>query len=525
MTLLAKMWAGLKALPGLIFPFLGKAATLRGLSPWLRWTLHAVFLALLLGFLTYLNWLFDLEKVLRTPLGFLRKIWLPLLVFLIYLLGWLGWWLRKLLGPEEKSSAFPDIDAAWAEALEALDKAGIDLSEAPLFVVLGQPQSTEESLFAAADLPLQVRHVPRRPTAPLHLYASRDGIYLTCGGASLLARQTALLTEEVVEEEGGARAAAPPVPEVPASDAAKRTLHWHAVAGQKAAGVSTAPAAAPFEMSPSRARRNRLLLADDEAEILTARLEHLGRLIVRERRPYCPANGILVLLPWAVSGTDNDAQQTARLCQRDLTALRQVLRVQCPVFALVSDLDRAAGFRELIARLPPGQRQQRLGRSFPLAPDLTAEQLPEMIQDGIRWACDTLFPNLIYRLLALDATEQGPEAPAVVGNARLYQLLGELRARRQRLGDLLRRAVVRPERGATLFGGCYFAGTGRDPANEHAFCAGVFPLLQDNQNFVSWTPEALAEEMKLRRGTVYGYAALAVLAILLLVAAYFFWPS
>ena len=47
-------------------------------------------MVLLLAGLAYLNWLFDLEKVLRTPLGFLRKIWLPLLVFSIYVLGWLG---------------------------------------------------------------------------------------------------------------------------------------------------------------------------------------------------------------------------------------------------------------------------------------------------------------------------------------------------------------------------------------------------------------------------------------------------
>ena len=36
-----------------------------------------------------------------------------------------------------------------------------------------------------------------------------------------------------------------------------------------------------------------------EVERCSARLRHLCRLIVRDRRPYCPANGILFLVPFA----------------------------------------------------------------------------------------------------------------------------------------------------------------------------------------------------------------------------------
>src|SRR5262249_8256618 len=154
MGFLASLWNGLTSLPGLLLPFLARAADWRQWPPWVRWTLHFLLLAAVLVLLGYLNYLFDLERILRAPLPILRPVWLPILLLLIYILGWLGWWLWRILGAEEGSSPFPDIDAAWHEALTALAQAGIDPRDAPLFLVLGQPLGSEEKLFAASPLPL-----------------------------------------------------------------------------------------------------------------------------------------------------------------------------------------------------------------------------------------------------------------------------------------------------------------------------------------------------------------------------------
>lgn len=529
--LLAKLWGGLKALPGMLLPFLAKAKTVRSLPPWLRWTLHLLLLATVLVGLAYVNHFLDLEKVLRMPWPFMRKIWLPLLFLQIYILAWLGWWLWQLLGPEEKTSAFPEIDAAWTEALLALDKAGINLDEAPLFLVLGQPQGTEESLFAASGLPLQVRNVPRRPAAPLHVFASRDGIFVTCAGTSLLARQAALLAE-AAQLDDGAGQDLDSSKGIPFVRKRGTTLHWQAVGSAGASGqeptaaqgllgtAHQAETGGPLGGSTMNRRRHVLLQHIEEVELLTARMRHLGQLIGQGRRPYCPINGLLFLVPWVACASDTEAQETGRICQRELNTLREVLKVQCPVIALVCDLEAATGFSDLFDRLPEVQRQQRLGRSFPLVPDVPAEALPGVIQEGIQWMCDTLIPTLVYRLLRMS---DGDRTDAVAANTRLYQLLTELRQRRQRLANLVQRAVVRPERGATLFGGCYLAATGRDAAREQAFVAGIFPLLLDNQNFVAWTSEALAEEAAFQRWTRYGYACLGALVLVLLAGGYFFW--
>src|SRR5690606_11915860 len=101
-----------------------------------------------------------------------------------------------LLRAESEVSEFPDIDSAWAEATRHLDQAGIDLTETPLFLILGEPRGSGPALFDAAHLPLLVSYSPRQPDAPLHLYADRDGIYVTCPGASLLGRQSGLLNAD-----------------------------------------------------------------------------------------------------------------------------------------------------------------------------------------------------------------------------------------------------------------------------------------------------------------------------------------
>jgi type VI protein secretion system component VasK len=255
-----------------------------------------------------------------------------------------------------------------------------------------------------------------------------------------------------------------------------------------------------------------LLKNAEEVEELSARLTYLCQLIQKDRRPFCPVNGVLLLLPWASLASEGEAHQMGRICQRDLTTLQEALQVQCPVFALVCDLERVDGCVEIITRLPERQRLFRLGLSFPLAPDLEAAQIPGMVEDGVRWVCETQVPTLIYRLLRIEPG--AVQEPALLtGNIRMYQLLYELRERQSRLGRLLSRSVLRP---SLALGGCFFASSGADAATEQAFVAGVLPLLVQSQNAVAWTPQLLAEEATFRRWTWRGYVGLSLLSVALL---------
>src|ERR1700687_2916136 len=110
MLLLKWVWGGIKGLAKLCFPVFAKARDLRHPGPRLRWVFRLLVLAAILVLLGFLNDWADLERVLRAPLPILRRVWLPLLFLLIYLMSWLSWWLWELLTAERGVSEFPDID-------------------------------------------------------------------------------------------------------------------------------------------------------------------------------------------------------------------------------------------------------------------------------------------------------------------------------------------------------------------------------------------------------------------------------
>src|SRR5438552_14133056 len=106
--------------------------------------------------LAWLNRLPSVDRLLPVP-ALLRGFWLPLLFALILGLGWLVWWLWHVL-LAEVGQDHPDLDAAWDEAVAALHEAGIDVADAPLFLILGRTAGGDESLFSASQLPWKVEH-------------------------------------------------------------------------------------------------------------------------------------------------------------------------------------------------------------------------------------------------------------------------------------------------------------------------------------------------------------------------------
>src|SRR5262249_20461420 len=99
-NLAAGFWNFLRRCIGLILPFFSEAREYKALGRGLRWILHVVLLVGLLGLCWWINKVTGLGKLVTLP--WLQEIFLPLVVFLGYVLLWLGWWLWKLLGPEQE---------------------------------------------------------------------------------------------------------------------------------------------------------------------------------------------------------------------------------------------------------------------------------------------------------------------------------------------------------------------------------------------------------------------------------------
>ncbi len=529
------LWTGVTGFFKLILP-LGQRAGGAVRSPGVRWALHILAVLLVLGVLFVLNRVLGIRALIPRA-QIVADVWLPLLFLLVYVLAWLGWWLWTLLTADEGPSYYPDIDGAWDEAVRALNQAGMQVTDLPLFLVLGRPEGpegldpgergrkAEEILFQqAAQLPLVVKQVPATPVAPLHIYASRDALYVTCAGASLLGRQAAILAGEVTSP---AREGVGPQ-EGQAEDPADKTLRPDSapVSVQvmvgivrevaKRGGAATDEERRALRRLERKERPQIALLKDQEAVAeLTARLRHLCRLIARDRQPYCPINGLLLLVPFAATDSEEDTQNTAEACARDLQTVRGTLKVNCPQFALLSDLEVAAGFREFIGRQDPKDRQRRVGQRFPMGTDLRGQPYAEALDGSIQWLCNNVMREWVYRLFRTEAPGKEEPAAVVASNSKLFLMLSEMWERSDRLSRILTRGLTGSADGSVRFGGTYLGATGQEAAQQ-AFVAGVFRRLTEAQNYVAWTEEAKAEDARQNRLANLGYSVLAGLGVAVL---------
>lgn len=527
---------------GLIFPMFARKRDVASLKPATLFGLRAATLTGMLGSLFLVNSRFHL--FIKEHWQGLDRIWLPLVFLLVYVLLWLVRWYWSQLGPDRQETAFPDIDEAWREVMQSLARAGLSLDEYPLFLVLGRTQDSEEVLFDAAGLHLKLRGQPNRGDAPVRVYAGRDAIYLTCAGASVLGQYRAAQEDpDFVKADPTALTSAPGDSVYPGgfmtlSDV--QTLGPWQSPTEKAPDILARAQQAgrgPDQLKEEELRALGRLAAEEksresdmgrassktnpardraEAEVQGARLRHLGQLISRERRPYCPINGILLLVPIAATNSDHAATRVGLLCQRDLAMVHRSMPVRCPVFALVCDLETLPGFRELIQRLPDDQRRRRMGQRFPLIPDVDPIGLPGIFEGGINWIASKQFPAQVDQLWRVESVGESSTVEAVAGNVQLYRFLRQIRERHRRLGRVLSRAMITDGVPTSMLGGCYLAGTGGDARTEQAFIPGVFRRLIESQDLVSWTPELLLQESRYRRWARQGYIILGLAAIIYL---------
>ncbi len=433
----------------------------------------------------------------------------------MYVGAWFGYWFFRLL-TDPRDGSHPDIDDAWEAALKALDAAGIEPTEVPLFVVIGKPRTDLADFFAATRLPFAVRAEPRTPGAPVQVYATRDAVFVVCPGASVLCRLADIFVSEAKAAEP-----APPPAGFDLLDSPERPVE--VLPGDTQVVVPEAGAASVEvlgEWLPRPGVSDVPAIPTDEAERLAGRLKYLCRLVAERRRPFCAANGIVWLIPVTSTASEAIAERTAAACRADLLAAEAGLQVHCPAVAVVCDAQDLPGFRDMLRGLPNQLARERLlGRSFPLVP---VEKRPEVLFNGVDWVARSLLPGVAYQRFGSEAEGNGERWS--VANARLWALLCELHARRAALVRLLGQGITDGSHRPPMLAGAYLAGTG--PAEQdQAFAAGVVQQLIGLQNNVGWTPAALAEEKDYRRMIAIGYAAALTLVMAVGVFAYLTWPE
>jgi len=488
-----------------------------------------------------------------------------LLVLLLLLV--IPWFLYRALTLwlNGENSLYPEIDNAWAAGMEAIKDQGLDIRDMAFYLIIGsRGVGQEHAMMQSGQLDLRVDGVPDGP-APLHWYATPNSVYLFCSDASW-SSALAAKRQRHYEEFGDPTAQRPiqhpappaavvPAPAaqpamvmgVPAARSAEPTRENHlgtVQLDQFLTPGTAAPSPAPQAQQDLRgtvrldsgfvqpqavpepetifadtgSQQKPITITSQDATLRIGRLTYLCQKIAHAREPLCPINGILSLLPYAAidSGTE-DAAALQQAVKSDLTTIHYVLQVRCPVTALVVDLERQQGFRELMRRV--GRERvsaQRFGRKYDcrsLATDSEMTALSEHV-------CGT-FEDWVYALFRED------EALTRPGNQRLYHLLCKVRCTiKDRLANLLQGAFAfDPAEGsaedALLFSGCYFAATG-ERADHRAFVGGILSKLDEEQELVEWTTEALLRQQRWERVAAVGLI-LSVLLAGLLVWLIFFW--
>ncbi len=463
----------------------------------LWWVAHVLLVLLVVALLWFVNHRFKLGETLLSPFPLLHAVWLPLLFLLLYAGAWFAWWFFRLIADGPRGN-HPDIDSAWADIRARLSAAGIELNTTPVFLVLGRPKTDAADFFAATAVPFAVR----QDAGALAVYATREAVYLVATKASVLSKFAGLGDAVVPVELPKA------VPLLTADlEPADELL--------AAPALTTAPTRDVSDWLPTPAAPVRTDLSAEQIAAERERLVYLCKLLAAARRPLCPANGVVWLLPFRSTDSPVSAGATAAACRADLDALETGLQLDCPMAAVFVDAQALHGFRDLVTGLPVAVRTERLfGRSFPLVPNVPPDARHGMILSGLDWVAGKLVPALLYQRFG-----SGPQPEEA---ARLWRLLDDLFARREAVARVVSQGLLsRPHRPAML-SGVYFAGTGPDAA-DRAFAAGVLAELRLSQNLVAWTETATADERDSRRTATVGYAAIALAAVALVAFGWWTW--
>ena len=247
------------------------------------------------------------------------------------------------------------------------------------------------------------------------------------------------------------------------------------------------------------------------------RLAHVCNLVAGARWPLCPINGAILTIPISATDRDDAAQQWGLVARQDLAVIEEGFQLQFPVFALVGEAETLPGGALFFERFAVDKGNQRLGKSFPLNPQIPLENLPEAIEENVGW----IFGNLLsYWSIRLTRTDSSNVAHDTRDNGLLVRFRSELLKRSSHLARLVSRAMTPGDR-MPVFGGCYLSVILKSAPDHAKFARDFFKKVQDSQGFVAWTDEALARDAGYRSRTMQGYLLLAV--VLLGVAALAGW--
>ncbi len=534
--------------------------------------IHVIAVVTVLGLLIAAQLAWQLDTFVRSSLPLVRILWLPLVGGLVYATAWSAWFVARTLRKPAEQPLFDATTSCLRAGLDRFAQSGIDVSRTPLYLVLGSPAEGIRAFFAAAHADLIVLPHPDESDEPVQVCGNQDAIYVCCRDVSLLGRFARQATEARAEKQAAksrpntvaSREPAhlwsgdQPPPEraqlSPAAAVAGHADHSRSTAGSTVSSPASAtatatatatlvedppaggdratlqrmnqtisdletltvepPAAATVEvLQPRHSPAPLLRLNSSEAEQLLERLDAVCQELAELRQPYCPINGVLLMVPLDAADDVETADHVGMRIERDLATITAATESSVSAQLIFCDLDRCEGSQAFLNRFPDTQRHRRLGANLPAPPPSEPDAGPQGIDHAVRWICDELFPPLGYRLMQRDPNDPACDRALSLENRQIHRLVDSMRQRREGMSRMLRRAVVAAI-GRVRLRGCFITATGAAGHSRQAFAEGIVPLILDIQNEVQWSPERRRRDRWQHRAAMATYVAVAGAALL-----------
>lgn len=422
------------------------------------------------------------------------------------------------------------VFSAWNKGLRELRYHGLPTDALPIHLILGAGVGNdEEQLIRASG---EYRFVQPTGSGGLTFFANSSRVCVSAGGIGVTALARTALADKVRNWSPDAVAFRPErfglgsesVAEAN-SDSLSQTLeavgwedrpenddHEFADNGwdESGAGVGVmAPVATQTIPKPLALIRNPLetvkipLWSLPEVAVAEQKLQQLANLIRSTRRPLCPINRTIIVIPVAaLLGNPERLPELQQAIRRDLEILQQELQINAPVTVLISGLENHPGFVEFMRRVGPQTlQQQTLGQAVEVGSPATRSQMEALAIN----ACGEV-EDCLYALL------QKETSLSSAGNTMLYRLLCDLRTGiRQSLSELLTGALATEDTGQYI-AGCYFCASGSQP-QQRGFVEAVWQLQDHGQEELDWFPQALHREALHRALCRAGWLATAALTL------------
>ena len=403
---------------------------------------------------------------------------------------------------EHQGGRWPDIAAAWSAAGDELSRQQISLADSPLFLVLGSDGGElERALLAESSAPLLVQQSPAGG-GPLHVFASREAIFVCFSGAGQTAVTAASIRSALADGDQPSSG--------PLAGVDPETVSDHDAVRQEPGAVAVDARRTARSNPPSRSAKERREAAD--------RLEFACDQLRQARVPLASINGVVVLLTLQVnSPADTDAARLGEAVGEDLATITRVLGVRAPVTLVAGVLQDDPAIDDLLPRLDAGKRAAACGQPFPLGLPPTAEHLHALAFN----ATGSLNDRLAELLLDPRRIAQQPanrHLLAMLGRMRLYVSTQIARVLQQAFSPDLhggsdgRRGVL------PMLAGCYVASISGD-AGRRAFGQGMLDRVVQLQGELDWTDDSLRAEAWAGRMSrlLFGAAAVMVVAMVAIV--------